>query len=142
MTEEVAAADLLADGQLQLGVSRGPPNRAGNEVREKAALFGAAIAGAGVVRADIGGRGLLATASTTNYFFGIPGQDEELELRPTTRMGRGYELSTVLWPHRARACRSRCDADRVAGPGIEPEREPYRVREGGSRIWFVPDPDS
>lgn len=35
MTEEVAPADLLADGQLQLGVSRGPPNRAGNEVREK-----------------------------------------------------------------------------------------------------------
>jgi hypothetical protein len=59
MTEEVAAADLLADGPLQLGVSRGPPNRAGNEVREKAALFRAAIAGAGVVRADIGGRGLL-----------------------------------------------------------------------------------
>ena len=25
--------------------------------------------------------------------------------------------------------------------GIEPEREPYRVREGGSRIWFVQDPD-
>ena len=25
--------------------------------------------------------------------------------------------------------------------GIEPEREPYRVREGGSRICFVKDPD-
>jgi len=25
--------------------------------------------------------------------------------------------------------------------GIEPEREPYRVREGGSRICFVQDPD-
>jgi lactoylglutathione lyase len=25
--------------------------------------------------------------------------------------------------------------------GIEPEREPYRVREGGSRICFVRDPD-
>jgi catechol 2,3-dioxygenase-like lactoylglutathione lyase family enzyme len=24
--------------------------------------------------------------------------------------------------------------------GIEPEREPYRVREGGSRICFVRDP--
>jgi hypothetical protein len=28
------------------------------------------------------------------------------------------------------------------GQGIEPEREPYRVREGGSRICFVRDPDS
>jgi catechol 2,3-dioxygenase-like lactoylglutathione lyase family enzyme len=26
--------------------------------------------------------------------------------------------------------------------GIEPEREPYRVREGGSRLAFVRDPDS
>ena len=25
--------------------------------------------------------------------------------------------------------------------GIEPEREPYRVTEGGSRICFVRDPD-
>jgi lactoylglutathione lyase len=25
--------------------------------------------------------------------------------------------------------------------GIEPERGPYRVREGGSRICFVQDPD-
>ncbi len=25
--------------------------------------------------------------------------------------------------------------------GIDPEREPYRVREGGSRICFVSDPD-
>ena len=26
------------------------------------------------------------------------------------------------------------------GAGIEPEREPYRVSEGGSRICFVTDP--
>jgi len=25
--------------------------------------------------------------------------------------------------------------------GIEPEREPYRVREGGSLLCFVRDPD-
>ena len=29
----------------------------------------------------------------------------------------------------------------LKGQGIEPEREPYRVREGGSRICFVRDPD-
>jgi lactoylglutathione lyase len=29
----------------------------------------------------------------------------------------------------------------VQGQGIEPEREPYRVREGGSLICFVQDPD-
>ena len=29
----------------------------------------------------------------------------------------------------------------LAGKGIEPEKPPYQVREGGSRICFVRDPD-
>jgi lactoylglutathione lyase len=29
----------------------------------------------------------------------------------------------------------------LAEQGIEPERPPYTVREGGSRICFVRDPD-
>ena len=29
----------------------------------------------------------------------------------------------------------------LAAQGIEPEREPYRVREGGSLLCFVRDPD-
>jgi lactoylglutathione lyase len=29
----------------------------------------------------------------------------------------------------------------LGGKGIEPEKPPYRVREGGSRICFVRDPD-
>jgi alkanesulfonate monooxygenase SsuD/methylene tetrahydromethanopterin reductase-like flavin-dependent oxidoreductase (luciferase family) len=67
MAEDAAAADLLACGRLQLGVSRGSPEPAWrgaeafgysvdhDEAREKTALFRAAIAGEGVVRADIGG---------------------------------------------------------------------------------------
>ena len=31
--------------------------------------------------------------------------------------------------------------EELKGQGIEPEREPYRVSEGGSRICFVRDPD-
>jgi len=31
--------------------------------------------------------------------------------------------------------------ERLAGHGIEPERPPYQVSEGGSRICFVRDPD-
>jgi lactoylglutathione lyase len=31
--------------------------------------------------------------------------------------------------------------EQLAGEGIEPEKPPYRVREGGSRICFVRDPD-
>ncbi|HEY0416635.1 MAG TPA: LLM class flavin-dependent oxidoreductase [Gaiellaceae bacterium] len=68
MAEDAAAADLLAGGRLQLGVSRGSPEPAwrgaesfgysldADEARAKTALFRAAIAGAGVVRADAGGR--------------------------------------------------------------------------------------
>ncbi len=68
MAETAAAADLLAGGRLQLGVSRGSPEPAwhgaeafghsidSDDVREKTALFRAAIAGAGVVAADIGGQ--------------------------------------------------------------------------------------
>jgi alkanesulfonate monooxygenase SsuD/methylene tetrahydromethanopterin reductase-like flavin-dependent oxidoreductase (luciferase family) len=67
MAEEAAAADLLAGGRLQLGVSRGSPEPAwrgaeafgysvdAEQARDKTALFRAAIAGAGVVRADAGG---------------------------------------------------------------------------------------
>jgi alkanesulfonate monooxygenase SsuD/methylene tetrahydromethanopterin reductase-like flavin-dependent oxidoreductase (luciferase family) len=68
MAEEAAAADLLAGGRLQLGVSRGSPEPAWrgaeafghsvdhDDAREKTALFRAAVSGAGVVRADVGGR--------------------------------------------------------------------------------------
>src|SRR5262245_27815024 len=68
MAEDAAAADLLAGGRLQLGVSRGSPEPAwrgaeafgypveSNDARQKTALFRAAIAGAGVVSADVGGR--------------------------------------------------------------------------------------
>jgi len=68
MAETAAAADLLAGGRLQLGVSRGSPEPAwrgaeafgysvdADEARDKTALFRAAIAGAGVVPADVGGR--------------------------------------------------------------------------------------
>jgi lactoylglutathione lyase len=31
--------------------------------------------------------------------------------------------------------------ENLAGKGIEPEKPPYRIREGGNRICFVRDPD-
>ena len=32
--------------------------------------------------------------------------------------------------------------DRLAVQGIEPERPPYSIREGGSLLCFVRDPDN
>jgi lactoylglutathione lyase len=76
----------------------------------------------------------------TNYFFGVPGQDEELELT-FNHDRRTYELGTG-YGHIALAVDD-LDATlaRLSEQGIEPEREPYRVREGGSRLTFVTDPD-
>ena len=76
----------------------------------------------------------------TNYFFGVPGQEEELEFT-LNHDGRSYELGTAY----GHVAFSVDDLDetlgQLAAQGIEPEREPYRVREGGSRICFVQDPD-
>jgi lactoylglutathione lyase len=76
----------------------------------------------------------------TNYFFGFPGQDEELELT-FNHDGRSYELGSA-YGHIAIGVEDLDETlERLAEQGIEPEREPYRVREGGSRLCFVRDPD-
>jgi lactoylglutathione lyase len=76
----------------------------------------------------------------TNYFFGVPGQDEELELT-FNHDGRSYDLGTA-YGHIALAVDDLDETlERLKEQGIEPEREPYRVREGGSRLCFVQDPD-
>jgi lactoylglutathione lyase len=76
----------------------------------------------------------------TNYFFGVPGQAEELELT-YNHDGRTYDLGSA-YGHVAIGVE---DLDgtlaRLADQGIEPERAPYRVSEGGSRLCFVRDPD-
>jgi lactoylglutathione lyase len=76
----------------------------------------------------------------TNYFFSLGDAENVLELT-YNHDGRTYELGTG-YGHIAVAVD---DLDetlaRLAGQGIEPEREPYRVREGGSRLCFVRDPD-
>jgi lactoylglutathione lyase len=76
----------------------------------------------------------------TNYFMGYPGQEEELELTWNTD-GRTYELGTA-YGHIAVGVDDLAQTlEQLAGQGIEPEREPYRVREGGSLLCFVQDPD-
>ncbi len=76
-----------------------------------------------------------------NYFLGVPGQDSpELEL--THNFGvEEYELGTG-YGHVALTVEDLDGTlERLAGQGIEPERPPYSIREGGSRLCFVRDPD-
>jgi lactoylglutathione lyase len=76
----------------------------------------------------------------TNYFYGIGDQSAVLELT-YNHDGRTYDLGSG-YGHIALAVDD-LDATlgQLKGQGIEPEREPYRVREGGSRLCFVRDPD-
>jgi lactoylglutathione lyase len=76
----------------------------------------------------------------TNYFFGMAGQEEELELT-FNHDGRTYELGTGYGHIAIGVDDLDATLARLREQGIEPEREPYRVREGGSRLCFVQDPD-
>jgi lactoylglutathione lyase len=76
----------------------------------------------------------------TNYFFGVPDETVELELT-LNHDGRSYDLGTG-YGHVAYAVDDlAATLERLHEQGIEPEREPYRVREGGSLLCFVRDPD-
>jgi len=76
----------------------------------------------------------------TNYFFGYPGQEEELELT-FNHDGRNYELGSG-YGHIAIGVEDlAATLARLQEQGIEPERPPYQVREGGSYLCFVQDPD-
>jgi lactoylglutathione lyase len=78
-----------------------------------------------------------------NYFLGIPGRDgPELELTYNFETPRGgYELGSGYGHIALTVGDLDGTLERLAEQGIEPERAPYTVREGGSRICFVRDPD-
>jgi lactoylglutathione lyase len=76
----------------------------------------------------------------TNYFYGLGEHRSVLELT-YNHDGRTYDLGSG-YGHIALAVDDlQASLDALAQQGIEPEREPYRVREGGSLLCFVRDPD-
>jgi lactoylglutathione lyase len=76
----------------------------------------------------------------TNYFYSLGDAENVLELT-FNHDGRTYGLGTG-YGHIAVGVDDLDDTlAQLKGQGIEPEREPYRVREGGSRLCFVRDPD-
>ena len=76
----------------------------------------------------------------TNYFFSLGEDDSVLELT-FNHDGRTYDVGTG-YGHIAIGV---TDLDgtltQLKELGIEPERAPYQVREGGNRLCFVRDPD-
>ena len=78
-----------------------------------------------------------------NVFLNIPQDGPEPRLELTFNHGRTepYELGTGYGHIAITAPDLDGTLARLAELGIEPERPPYTIREGGSRICFVRDPD-
>ncbi len=75
-----------------------------------------------------------------NVFMGLPGDGDRLELTYNHGVD-SYDLGTG-YNHIALTVEDLDGTlERLSGQGIEPEKPPYRIREGGSRLCFVRDPD-
>jgi lactoylglutathione lyase len=77
-----------------------------------------------------------------NVFMSLPDDGPEPRLELTYNFGvDSYEIGTG-YGHIAISSEDLDGTlDRLKELGIEPERPPYTVREGGSRLCFVRDPD-
>jgi len=75
-----------------------------------------------------------------NVFMGLPGAGDQLEL--TYNFGvDSYELGTGYGHIALTVDDMNGTLEQLAAQGIEPERPPYQLREGGSFLCFVRDPD-
>lgn len=76
----------------------------------------------------------------TNYFFSLGEHESVLELT-YNHDGRTYDLGTGYGHIAVGVDDLAATLAELKEQGIEPEREPYSVREGGSLLCFVRDPD-
>jgi lactoylglutathione lyase len=79
----------------------------------------------------------------TNVFMNQPGDGESPRLELTYNHGRTepYDLGNGYGHIAITADELDATLARLKEQGIEPERPPYTVREGGNRLCFVRDPD-
>jgi lactoylglutathione lyase len=76
----------------------------------------------------------------TNYFFSLGDAENVLELT-FNHDGRTYDVGTGYGHIAVTVDDMDAALARLAEQGIDPERPKYQVREGGSFIAFVRDPD-
>jgi lactoylglutathione lyase len=76
----------------------------------------------------------------TNYFYSLGDHENVLELT-FNHDGRSYDLGTGYGHIAVGVSDLDVTLAGLAAQGIEPERPPYQVTAGGSRICFVRDPD-
>jgi lactoylglutathione lyase len=77
----------------------------------------------------------------TNVFMGLPDDGPRLELTFNHGQTAPYEIGTGYGHIAVTVEDLDGTLERLAGEGINPEKPPYSVREGGSRLCFVRDPD-
>jgi lactoylglutathione lyase len=77
----------------------------------------------------------------TNLFMGLPGDGARLELTLNHGRTEPYEIGTGYGHIAITSDDLDGTLEKLAADGIEPEKPPYTVSEGGSRICFVRDPD-
>jgi lactoylglutathione lyase len=75
-----------------------------------------------------------------NVFMGLPGDGDRLELTYNHGVD-SYELGTGYNHIALTVDDLDSTLQQLGEQGIDPEKPPYRIREGGSRICFVRDPD-
>jgi lactoylglutathione lyase len=78
-----------------------------------------------------------------NVFMNQPGDGDSPRLELTFNHGRTepYEIGTGYGHIAITAGDLDGTLAKLSEQGIEPEREPYSVRDGGNRLCFVRDPD-
>jgi lactoylglutathione lyase len=78
-----------------------------------------------------------------NVFMNMPGDGDMPRLELTFNIGHTepYDIGTGYGHIAISTSHLDSALEQLAGQGIEPERAPYSVREGGSRLCFVRDPD-
>lgn len=77
-----------------------------------------------------------------NVFMNQPGDGEMPRLELTYNFGvESYEQGTAYGHIAITAADLDETLAQLAALGIEPEKPPYTIREGGSRLCFVRDPD-
>ena len=76
----------------------------------------------------------------TNYFYSLRDHENVLELT-FNHDGRSYDLGTGYGHIAVGVSDLDATLSGLKEQGIEPERPPYQVTAGGSRICFVRDPD-
>jgi lactoylglutathione lyase len=76
-----------------------------------------------------------------NVFMGLPGDGARLELTYNIGRDEPYEIGTGYGHIAITTGDLNAMLARLEGLGITPERAPYRISAGGTRLCFVRDPD-